>query len=190
MCQVAPPKKGRARYGHAPCHCGGKSYPHLTALPSLLAEGKRAHYEMNPQSQRFWRRDGANLLSGGRLLARKQSPPAAGGDATQTGLFQTPSLNALLHLCQQDSSGGVRHKGSVSSPDCYCRKTEKSCSLMAQKRLCTRRWRHRNNAGEQRRKPIVMQAKDAVGSSVVESFSLKSANGAVSTTRACGFMTT
>jgi len=46
------------------------------------------------------------------------------------------------------------------------------------------------NAGEQRRKPIVMQAKDAVGSSVVESFSLKSANGVVSTTRACGFMTT
>jgi hypothetical protein len=43
-----------------------------------------------------------------------------------------------------------------------------------------------NNAGEQRRKPIVMQAKDAVGGSVVESFSLKSANGAVSTTRACG----
>jgi len=47
------------------------------------------------------------------------------------------------------------------------------------------------NAWEQsRKKPIVMQAKDAVGSSVVESFSLKSANGAVSTTRACGFMTT
>merc|ERR1719164_379968 len=70
--------------GTPPVTAGGN---HILILrPCLLSslKEKEPAIKANSQSQRFWRRDGANLLSGGRLLARKQSPPAAGGDTAQT----------------------------------------------------------------------------------------------------------